>query len=209
MKSHAHLFVPPIVGHLLSKIKKGQLKKTAERRLTGASKLHLACGTNILSDWHNIDIFEEEPVIYWNLVNRLPVGDSTVEVIYSEHFIEHIAYQEAKDLLIDCHRVLKPGGTIRLSTPDLSKIIYEYEAKNLTEWQDVGWLPASPCHLLNEAFKEWGHQFLYDRDEIENLLKSSGFSEVSFQEWRKSSNPLLQNLECRPNHSELIIEARK
>jgi predicted SAM-dependent methyltransferase len=50
--------------------------------------------------------------------DTLPFGDSTLDFIYSEHFFEHLFFDEAVSLLRECHRVLKPSGVIRTTVPD-------------------------------------------------------------------------------------------
>jgi predicted SAM-dependent methyltransferase len=48
--------------------------------------------------------------------------------VYSSHFIEHIPRNEILNFLVECRRVLKPGGLIRLVLPDFEKIVREYIA---------------------------------------------------------------------------------
>jgi predicted SAM-dependent methyltransferase len=50
--------------------------------------------------------------------DALPFDDSTLHFIYSEHFLEHLFFDEAVSLLRECHRVLKPSGVIRTVVPD-------------------------------------------------------------------------------------------
>lgn len=178
-------------------------------KLAGQTKLHLACGDNILGGWANVDLDTRGPVIGWDLRDRLPVLDGAIELIFCEHFIEHITRRQAGALLADCVRVLRPGGTLRLSTPDLAKVIAEYQAGRTTEWQDVGWSPATPCQMVNGAFRLWGHQYVYDVDEVGRLLREAGFREVREAEWRESTIPAFRDLECRPYHGEIIVEAVK
>ena len=40
--------------------------------------------------------------------------------VMAEHFIEHISFADAVKFLAEVRRLLKPGGTLRLSTPDLA-----------------------------------------------------------------------------------------
>jgi predicted SAM-dependent methyltransferase len=55
---------------------------------------------------------------FWRTGSRLPYDDATFSFIFSEHFFEHIFMDEAFDLFVECARVLKPGGTLRISVPD-------------------------------------------------------------------------------------------
>jgi predicted SAM-dependent methyltransferase len=49
--------------------------------------------------------------------------DNTFDYIFSEHMIEHVDHDGAVAMLRECYRVLKPGGTICMATPDLAVIV--------------------------------------------------------------------------------------
>jgi len=182
---------------------------SARKSLKGQIKLHLACGDHILDTWANIDITKKMGVITHNLTSPLPLESGTVSFIFSEHFIEHLTFDQAKELLSECNRVLKPNGILRISTPNLKKIIDEYLTGRISEWTDVGFSPSTPCRMMNEAMRSWGHQFLYDSHELEALLQYCGFRELTHVAWHDSIHTELRNLECRPFHGEIIIEAMK
>ncbi len=78
-------------------------------------KLNLGCGTNKLLDWQNHDADVD-------ISKRLPFGDRTADFIFIEHCVEHIAYYEAIEFFKECHRVLAPGGTLRVVVPSVEKI---------------------------------------------------------------------------------------
>src|SRR5262249_13146413 len=146
------------------------------RRLLGQRKLHLACGGNVLNGWANIDLTGNRQVVGWDLRQGLPIRPETVDFIFCEHFIEHLSLEEGKRFLSECHRVLRGGGILRISTPSLTKLVEEYTACRLSEWSDVDWKPATPCRLLNEGLRLWGHQFVYDARELRKLIEEIGYS---------------------------------
>jgi predicted SAM-dependent methyltransferase len=172
-------------------------------------KIHLGCGTNILPGWINIDLTGPAEVVKWDLTRPLNMPDESVDFIFNEHFIEHITRNEALSLLADCKRMLKRGGILRISTPNLRKLISEYVSGRTNEWSDVNWTPSTPCQLMNEGMRSWGHQFVYDIEEFEALLTIAGFAKIVHVPWRQSQHPPLRNLECRPFHHEIIVEATK
>jgi predicted SAM-dependent methyltransferase len=174
-----------------------------------STKLHLGCGKNLLPGWRNIDIVEGPGVILQDLTREFQIRSGEVDFVFSEHFIEHITLEQAGFFFSECYRVLRKGGVLRVSTPDLCFLIKKYLEERLSEWKNVGWNPSTPCRMINEGMRLWGHQFLYDNQELETLLHEAKFSEVYSVEWRKSRHVELCNLECRPYHGELIFEAAK
>lgn len=173
-----------------------------------APRLHLGCGANVLPGWINIDESARPGVLLWNLKQTLPLPPESVDLIYSEHFIEHLSRDEGIKLLRECHYFLKPGGILRLSTPNLYAAAEHYlMGGNLSIYADVGWFPKTHCQAFNEGMRLWGHQFIYDRDEMYLVLEQVGFQSVRDARWRDSEVPELRNLEIRPYHRELIVEA--
>ena len=170
------------------------------------NKLHLGCGNIVLSGWINIDFESPNADIKHDLNNPLPFKDGSAEFIFAEHFIEHISYENACNLFRECRRVLAPGGVLRLSTPDLMYLVKVYISGEITEWGEL-WQPKDPCELLNQAFRYWGHQYVYDFESLRNALCSAGFSSISRVKWRQSKHAELKNLESRPFHGEIIIES--
>jgi SAM-dependent methyltransferase len=59
---------------------------------------------------------------------QLPFDDHSIEHILSEHFIEHISFDNAVAFLTEARRLLAPGGTLRLSTPDFAMYAKAYVA---------------------------------------------------------------------------------
>lgn len=62
--------------------------------------------------------------------------------------------------------------------------------------------------MLNIAFRWWGHQWLYDQEELHSRLWEAGFSIIRDVEWVNSDIPELRNLETRKD-SLLICEGRQ
>jgi len=205
------MMIPPIFLLIFRKLTMIYKRCFVKKKLASSTKLHLGCGPNVLNNWANIDIniSNNNQVIKWDLTEPLPVSPETIEYIFSEHFIEHLTLEQAKELLSDCYQILQSGGVLRLSTPNLKKLIDEYLSGNITEWLDVGWDPVTPCQMVNECFRLWGHQFVYDYDELKRILNEAGFSHSKLVEWHKSPHDKLNGLEFRPFHCDIIIEATK
>jgi predicted SAM-dependent methyltransferase len=60
------------------------------------------------------------------LLKGIPFSNNQFEVIYHSQVLEHIPKEKAADFLMECFRVLKPGGIMRVVVPDLEDIANEY-----------------------------------------------------------------------------------
>lgn len=173
------------------------------------TKLNLGCGAHPMPGWINYDADFHVGVTTLDLSRgTLPHGDNSVDYIFTEHFIEHISKENGLSLLRDCFRVLTSNGVLRISTPDLSYVIYHY-SKGRTYHIPGSWEPKSPCDMVNEGMRLWGHQYLYDKDEIVTSLIAAGFKGIWECKKGVSVHEALKNVEIRPHHLEMYIEATK
>jgi predicted SAM-dependent methyltransferase len=169
-------------------------------------KLHIGCGKHFIEGWLNSDFYPSSGnVMHLDATKTFPFADESFDYIYSEHMIEHIPYSDAVVMLRECFRVLKIGGTIRISTPDLRALIelHEPEPSGLhREYIDVHCGEFSPytsgVFVINDFFRLWDHQFIYDDEILRSLLERSGFSEVREWDSGESSSDALKNLENDP-----------
>jgi SAM-dependent methyltransferase len=91
--------------------------------------LNLGCGTTFDLGWVNMDLLPSNPeVIAHDLYDPLPFGDGTFEMVYHSHVLEHLHRGHVRDFLLECRRVLKPGGTVRIVVPDLERLAKSYLA---------------------------------------------------------------------------------
>jgi len=171
-------------------------------------KLHLGCGSIYKEGWINVDLDAPNADVQHDLTTPLPVGSGTIQFIYTEHFIEHISRQQAVDFLKECRRVLKENGVLRVSTPDLQFLVKCYQLGNISEWGQL-WAPDSPCNLMNEGMRSWGHKYLYDISELNRVFLEAGFQIPHRVAWGISSHSELTGIDTRPYHEDLIVEVSK
>ena len=89
--------------------------------------LNLGCGAHHHPAWINLDIANSDPeVIIHDLLKPLPFVVETFDVVYHSHVLEHLPKAAAPGFLRECHRVLTPGGIIRVAIPDLEQIARLY-----------------------------------------------------------------------------------
>lgn len=173
------------------------------------AKLQIGCGPNLLPGWLNTDISLnacKKGVVYMSAGEPFPLPDSSIDYVYSEHVFEHLTYSDAVNMLRECHRVLKPQGVIRISTPDLRFLIdlYQNPSDPLNErfinWSANGGaggaiIPAAPAYVISKFHTTWGHKIIYDYDTLATLLQQFGFSDICQCELSQSKHAELQDVE--------------
>src|ERR1700683_883679 len=95
-----------------------------------ARMINLGCGNRFHPACVNADIAPSHPsVIPCDLSQRLPFPDQDFDVVYHSNVLEHIRRDDALPFLRECFRILKPGGILRVATPDLERICKLYLEK--------------------------------------------------------------------------------
>jgi predicted SAM-dependent methyltransferase len=178
------------------------------------TKLQLGCGGNFPEGWLNTDIALYSPnAVHLDITKPFPIIDEVFDYVYSEHAIEHITYWQGQSMLQESFRVLKPGGRIRISCPNFQFLIDMYT--NPTELSEEyiketnpEWAPfPSAIFTFNNYVRDWGHQFIYDKQALQMSLEAAGFTDVTEHKITESTDPHLQNLEIpwrmKPGHLQL------
>lgn len=168
-------------------------------------KLHVGCGPWPIEGWVNVDKNAVHPgVCEVDATGPLPYKDSSVDYVFSEHFIEHLTRDEAQYFLRECYRCLSYGGKIRIATPDIA-FLRDLLNDNLTElqlnyvaWANrhfVGEFTPQPASVVNNFFKAWDHKFIWGRKMLHDTLASIGYLNICQYYVGKSFDPNLHGLE--------------
>jgi predicted SAM-dependent methyltransferase/glycosyltransferase involved in cell wall biosynthesis len=177
----------------------------------GPHKLEIGAGPNGKAGWLATDLQacrsnSGGAVIALDATKRFPLPDNSFDRVYTEHMIEHIPFDDGLNMLGECHRVLKPGGVLRVVTPSilfLQRIISDQ--RSVLEQQYRNWAvkhciidpPAvTNAMFLNNFVRAWGHQFIYDHETLQLALRLAGFTVVKEFELNESDHEDLKNLEC-------------
>jgi predicted SAM-dependent methyltransferase len=164
--------------------------------------LHFGAGPVRLEGWLNSDLISAE--VHVDLTRRLPLPDACFAYAFGEHVIEHVRDDTAEQLLGELFRILRPGGVLRLTTPDLRKVIAIYEDANPVIGQGeylefLGGLTGrryeQPCQMLNDYLRLWGHQYVYDEGDLTARLRDAGFVDVQRAEPGESRHAAFCSLE--------------
>jgi predicted SAM-dependent methyltransferase len=164
-----------------------------------------AAGTT-LDNWFNTDLDpRKEGVYYLDATQPLPFPDHSFDFIFSEHMIEHIPFASGLQLLSECRRVLKPSGVVRTATPNLKNILaliadHDPDVERYLDWAvETFKLPQKPFPkapvVINNFFRSWGHQFLYDPETLREVMARAGFRDIVQQQVGTSVHVPLRGLE--------------
>lgn len=165
----------------------------------GKLKINLGSGKATKSGFFNID-FCKGVDIRVDLRKRLPLRDESCELVYSEHFVEHLVYPEGVEKhFSDCYRVLCSRGKISISVPDTEWPLKDY-ALSRTKYLDAcienKWHP-DDCETfmehINYHFRQrWRgeninrfncHRFAWDFETMEKKLNEQGFINITRREF--------------------------
>ena len=189
--------------------------QAAQEQITRFSppyKFNIGSGRRPFDGWVNLDVTVVPGVtdIQWDATQPFPFSDGSCEIIYNEHFLEHITVPQAGSFLRECRRLLIPGGTLRIAMPSLEDILHQYYSET---WKEQEWLTweenkgiQTRAEMVNVSMRWWGHQWIYDREELHRRLKEAGFNQIRNAEWGLSGHPELCGRETR-RESRLICEA--
>jgi SAM-dependent methyltransferase len=141
--------------------------------------LDVGCGDGMLLsligddvEKHGVDILEhisesDGPVNYLrhDVSSGLPYPDGTFDVVHSSELIEHLL--DTEFFLRECHRVLKPGGKLVVSTP------------NLHYWRNiVEWFRGNQFFFVDFHAAQIGHVRYFCPKTIAALAQRAGFRNI-------------------------------
>lgn len=145
-------------------------------------KLHLGCGTKRIEGFTNIDVRKLPNVDLIDDISTLHnVVDSSVDLIYACHVLEHFGRHDYMGVLRRWYRVIKKGGTLRLSVPDFGEVVKYYN-----EHQDMSKLMG--FLYGGQTYKQNYHYCAWDFNSLQNDLELVGFTDVKRYNWRETEH---------------------
>lgn len=225
-------------------------------------KINLGCGPKGHDDWINVDwgilaimhrfrpfekvllklnLFPEGFNVNWpknlklhNCKKGLPYQNDSIDYIYSSHFLEHLKKFQAEKIIVECQRVLKPGGVLRISVPDLELLATKYVQKDAAYFDNIEEIITSkngnsatllgdvlvsnfyPQHFKNKPtfsarvmnIFARPHLWMFDYESLQELLSKHGFRNIEKKTFQDGRVPNIDFLDGFPEMS-LFVEAEK
>lgn len=143
-------------------------------------KLHLGCGNIKLDGWVNIDTRRSDAT---DVISRLEeidkiYGPESVDTIYSCHVLEHFGFGCVKPSVLGMLKMwtslLKPGGEMYVSVPDLKQI-----AKGILEAPDLHTeVNFMKCTYGGSEYPENRHFMGFTYGILKDLMLVAGLKDV-------------------------------
>jgi SAM-dependent methyltransferase len=161
------------------------------------------------SDWREIRLDIDpavRPDILCSITDMSPVASESVDAVWSSHNLEHIHRHEVPAALAEFIRVLRPGGLLLLTLPDLQQVAELVAADHLED--EAYTSPSGPVTPLDMIFGHTpslarGYAFMAHKTgftlrSLQKLLDETGFVDVRlrrggmFDLWATAHRPVGQ-----------------
>jgi SAM-dependent methyltransferase len=160
-------------------VKRWRVVKRNEKQIM---KLHLGSAEKKIEGYINVDVRDLPGVdIVEDITILSSIEHESADVIYVSHVLEHVTRPTYMDVLKRWHKILKPGGILRIAVPDFEAVVEHYvEHKDLTLLR--GFLYGG------QTYKENFHYCAWDFEQLSSDLKEVGFKEVARYDWRETEH---------------------
>lgn len=212
-----------VVSDTLTALRAPMLSRRFQRAVANSPspvKVNVGAGTVVLPGWINTDVLWRSEM-YLDLTRPWPIPPESIDRVYGDNVIEHFSLQKARDVLRYCYRALRPGGSIRLATPDLERTARAYledpelTSAHLDRHRSHGYPAEHPADMLRVTYAYHGHHrgYIFDLAALSAELARAGFGDIRRYEAGQSDDLEFKGLETRAEPTaaatELIVEARK
>lgn len=178
----------------------------------GIRRLNWGCGAAGEPGWINSDQKTGPNIdISCDIRSGLPLEDGSIDYAVSIHALPEVTHQDLVPVLGELRRVLKPGGVLRLSLPDLLKGVDAYRRGDRSYFLIPDGDARSLGGKLVVQLTWYGYsRSLFTPEYAEELLFRAGYRSVDHVTYRetKSSFPGIIELDDREAES-LFIEGTK
>ena len=173
-------------------------------------RLHWGCGPVRPQEWLNADIESGAGIdVSADIRKGLPLESDSFDYAVSHHALQQLDVYAALDALVELHRVLVPGGVLRLGLPDLDRAIDALQAGRQEYFWTWEWKSVTGNFVTQ--ITDYGYtRTPLNFEFAEELLERAGFESVRSVAHGEtaSRHPEIVELDSRPDES-FFVEAFK
>ena len=145
-------------------------------------KLNLGCGANKISGFINIDSVKEfNPDLIHDISQPLPYLDCSVDEILADGLLEHFDKYARCIVFYEWARVLKVGGTVNVSVPNMKKLLFRYFKFGFDKFVDTLFgenMLGSETYIGHFGNHKWG----YSKESLEAFVKMFGIEPMKVEQ---------------------------
>jgi ubiquinone/menaquinone biosynthesis C-methylase UbiE len=188
-----------------------RLESLGLRRAGQPLRLHLGCGEQRIDGTIGIDhppsehaVMNVAADVFADIVS-LDLPDECVDEIRLHHVFEHFSRVTALGLLLRWHRWLKPGGQLRIETPDVMG-----SARTLLSSASLKTKLGVIRHLAGDQSSPWAyHVDQWFAERFEHTLGRLGYTDVKARQWAWQNEPFLSNVEVTATKRERVAAEKQ
>lgn len=210
--------------HLRQRLDELQRRRLRPRRVrrrgsTAWRAVNLGSGPTRVEGFCAVDIAGPVDLLIDLSQRDIPFPDESLDAVVCMSAINYFTRSRAAELIVDTHRVLRPGGVARFGSQDMKSLARRYVENDkafffqkLDDARD-----RFPGPTIGDKFVAWfyGHEtaggpsrYFYDYEGLAYLFCEAGFSCVERREFQESRLVEVQLLDNRPEQM-FFLEAVK
>jgi SAM-dependent methyltransferase len=179
---------------------------------TTIRRLNWGCGSQPAPGWINSDRKQAPGIdLSCDIREGLPLEEASIDYAVSIHALPEVPYPDLLSVLRELHRVLKPGGTLRLGLPNLEHAVDAYR-RGERDWFLIPdeEMSSAGGKLIAQLVWYGYSRTLFVPEFAEELLRKAGFAQVRqlASGQTASPHPEIVALDDRPLES-FFVEAVK
>ena len=168
---------------------------------------------------NDAQIISWDPRIKYGDVRVLRFPDNSIKNFYMSHVLEHVYFEEARQILSNCYKALEKNGTLRICSPDYESFILKYiqeatsdkvSAANNFRASLLSHPARRPSTLKKFLNSQAGHIHFWHpfKEQMLEILNEIGYTNVMLKSFQEGTIWKIDEVELRGENS-FYIEASK
>lgn len=170
-------------------------------RAASPIKLNLGCGEHPMDGFVNIDLYSERADEKLDVTDLSTYQAGSVDLIENHHLFEHFSFDDACRALAEWRRVLRPGGRMILTCPNLTHVARLWLSQTLK------------ISLGFHADRSYTERMLYGPQTNPGMFHRAGYDQHSLRVLVERAGFVAQLFHTpfpiRPTPSMLLVAQRK